>query len=235
MSAEAHLHATGTAADALSVREKPILFSGEMVGAILDGRKTMTRRVALKNPEYKEHYEFSGFRTNGRASFRLARPHKGLPLLMPSFGVNCPYGAPGDRLWVRETWKVSANRNDDPPSELRGEMSYGGVRYIADGDTDLKGKRRPSIHMPRWASRITLEITGVRVERLTEISFEDCRAEGCSPDFKCPAGDCRDATCTGTHYGEKWHFQNLWDSMAKPGFAWKDSPWVWCIAFRRIT
>jgi hypothetical protein len=173
------------------VREHPILFSGEMVRAILEGRKTMTRRV-IKAPK--------GF----------APEYAGV-----DFG--CPYGVPGDRLWVRETWQIGPELQD--------------VIYAADEKWNCNGvyippaacrSWKPSIHMPRWASRITLEITGVRAERVKQITGSNLYAEGFP-------GEAKVGSCFG------W-FVNLWDSLnAKRGFGWDVNPWVWIIEFRRTT
>jgi len=147
------------------VSERPILFSGEMVRAILDGRKTQTRRIVR------------------------GHPHTVKPL-----NIGCPYGVPGDRLWVKETFALS---RFDPEShedeDTKDPSQWDGVVYRADGEHgswehyDGKGGRarisapwRPSIYMPRWASRITLEVTSVRAERVQDISEQDAQAEGIS-------------------------------------------------------
>ena len=152
------------------MKERPILFSAPMVRAILDGRKTMTRRI-------------------------LTERH----------GEYCPYGHPGDFLWVRETFYNSRMDNSMP------------THYRADNqDEDFQLIWNPSIFMPRWASRILLEITAVRVERLQKISEDDARAEGVSPETVGP-------------------FSELWDSInRKPGRTWADNPFVWVIEFKRI-
>lgn len=184
------------------MKERPILFNGAMVRAILEGRKTHTRRIVkgmaldwleASSPEY------------------VADPEDHL----------CPLGAPGDRLWVRETWS-----SDD------GKTAH----YRADGETYNAGLPwRPSIHMPRWASRITLEITGVRVERLQEITEEGAKAEGCSPCGFAqevalnPAGGCSVTDLSGTSRGT---FRMLWDSIYKGSKSWDANPWVWDIEFR---
>ena len=176
-----------------TMKERPILFSAPMVRAILDGSKTQTRRVAK---------EFNGMPNLDGILRRY--PHQN----------GCPHGTPGDRLWVRETWAHERDGTGCPDDT--------GILYRAtdpgwdDEETGLRW--RPSIHMPRWASRILLEITDVRAQRLQEIGDEDARAEGYtpqSPDF--PVG---------------W-FQGLWDTIHGSG-AWHANPWVWAITFRRI-
>jgi hypothetical protein len=173
------------------MKERPILFGGPMVRAILDGSKTQTRRVAK---EFDEMPNLDGILQ------RFPRQN------------GCPYGTPGDRLWVRETWAHERDGTGCPDDT--------GVLYRATDpgwDDEGTGLRwRPSIFMPRIASRILLEITDVRVQRLQEISEEDARAEGCEP-FACP----RD------------RFQGLWDTIHGSG-AWHANPWAWAITFRRI-
>jgi len=139
------------------VSERPILFSGPMVRAILEGRKSQTRRVIkTHSPAYIERWKGA-----------------------EGWDKECSYGQPGDLLWVRETWRrhiVSPPNVDARIPRKRFDL---GVRYRADGHLMDDGKKWKSpIHMPRWASRLTLRITGVRVERLQEISGEDCIAEG---------------------------------------------------------
>src|SRR5690349_14568974 len=131
------------------MKERPILFSAPMVRAIVDGSETQTRRVV--KPQLPPCYGILGGGT------QWADPITGKR-------VRCPYGQPGDRLWVRETWTTRKGLDQVPPREISKSQSIG---YIADiADAPWEGRIRPSIHMPRWASRITLEITGVRVERL---------------------------------------------------------------------
>lgn len=178
------------------MKERPILFSGEMVRAILDGRKTQTRRVVK--------FDWCGS-ANGllhQASFDPA--------------YKCPYGKVGDRLWVRETWA---------------KLLSGRIWYRADGHSINDGGWRPSIHMPRWASRITLEITGVWVERLQAIGQNDAFREGVRR-----AADGRwfnYAPDGPTHNSARGSFISLWESINGPG-SWDANPWVWVIEFKRI-
>jgi hypothetical protein len=129
--------------------------------------------------------------------------------------VKCPYGLPGDRLWVRETWGPRITNGEPDPRQ-----QY--VKYRADDVDDSpcdendwhewEDRWRPSIHMPRWASRITLEVTGVRIERLQDISEADARAEGVVDTLA---------------------FEELWDSINGSG-AWDANPWCWCISFKPL-
>lgn len=126
--------------------------------------------------------------------------------------VLCPYGQPGDRLWVRETWAPVPSgpcRPDNP------------VMYAATVEKPHIWTWKPSIHMPRWASRITLEVTGVRVERLQDISNADCWAEGMCDDNN-----------PEQKLNRRW-FSELWESINGPG-SWEQNPWVWVVEFRRV-
>lgn len=220
------------------MRERPILFSAPMVRAILEGRKTQTRRVVKLQPA-------SGVRLSPFVPSGLEDGH--------GYGLNCPYGVPGDRLWVREThWRFTGcppawDGFVSPPS---GNPYYARA-YLGDPklDDNLVSAGAavivPSIYMPRWASRILLEITEVRVQRLHEIS-EDCAvAEGVdtSPltheDINdIPKGIVRDvawALGVGSRPSAKLAFQFLWDDLNdKRGFGWATNPWVWAITFRRV-
>jgi hypothetical protein len=191
------------------VRERPILFSGPMVRAILEGRKHQTRRIV-----------------------RVRKPTDHLVLASPYATSLCPYGQPGDRLWVRETWGPCA----------------GGVVYRASEDGAAcpdGGKWKPSIFMPRWASRITLEVTDVRVERLQDISEEDIAAEGIPLKRSQLTGglgvpgdwlaDERglDDSFRGDLINAKSAWQLLWDSINADRASWASNPWVWVVEFKR--
>jgi hypothetical protein len=181
------------------VKERPILFSGPMVRAILDGSKTQTRRTFKGTTEHKGPYNPAYMEAHQQAN---------------GWGSICPYGTPGDRLWVRETWAHERDGTGCPDDT--------GVLYRATDpgwDDEGTGLRwRPSIFMPRIASRILLEITDVRVQRLQEISDEDARAEGY--DRRSHA------------FPREW-FALLWERIHGPG-SWDANPWVWAITFRRI-
>ena len=203
------------------MRERPILFSSEMVRAILDGRKTQTRRVikfrSLPEIPVTSMYEHGGFEGEPFTQSWSA-DHAGEKSIVVEQGIKCPYGQPGDRLWVREafhSWHEDGNH----------------AIYRADGEDQRVGKRHesygvgrwsPSIHMPRWASRITLEVTGVRVERVQKISAKDLVAEGA-------------ITKDPFNVTNRPHFQRLWDWInTKRGFGWEKNPWVWVVEFKRI-
>lgn len=188
------------------MKERPIIFSGPMVRALLDGRKTQTRRIVKPQPRYDI------VQCEGGIGFYEKTPN---PTSSGYSVFGCPYGVPGDRLWVRETWR---------PSQVDG------VAWYAETCGDESHHRwRPSIHMPRWASRITLEITGVRVERVQSISREDAIAEGCDEE-SLGSQHCIDgmpAPCV-------W-YMDLWNSLnAARGFGWDANPWCWVLEFRRV-
>jgi hypothetical protein len=196
------------------MKERPILFSAPMVRAILSGSKTQTRRAIKPQPESEhsgEPYWFVG----GCRAWRIRGCTE--PNRSGSYNeIACPYGQPGDRLWVREAWM-----------DLRGvEGAIGKAMYRATfGNAPEGGKWRPSIHMPRWASRITLEVTGVRVERLQDISDSDAWDEGIDFEAYTAAGGCKDAPRVA--------FGNLWESINSPG-SWIANPWVWVVEFKKL-
>lgn len=197
--------------------ERPILFSGPMIRAILEGRKTQTRRVVKKQPKEGERLTAQFF----------AR-------------VNCPFGHPGDRLWVRETWAMMC-RVADPDCYCEDEAQHY-FEYRADTGNKRPGdwpdpedeefqdapRWRPSIHMPRRACRIFLEISEVRVERLLEICEEDAKKEG-YPTVPSPS--------TLTESGMKWMkpkdwFHEQWARIY--GYHCESNPWVWVIEFKPL-
>lgn len=273
--------------------ERPILFSGAMVRAILDGRQTQTRRVVKSRDAgaldaaffYADRETFA--QLNGDPSRFL--------------GLLCPFGRPGDRLWVRETWRTGAWRDDGrvaldyaanpevtytpwlrPPAETFKRLAAQGMddcrRAVARGALSVEEhadgrftwphggspcRWRPSIHMPRWASRLTLEVTGVRVERLNDISEEDAKADGVEVHMmpeewravrqqhgrneaitfdREPSADLiaalrlRDVTHVPARpvRSAVAGFRSLWESINGTG-SWAENPWVWRIEFRRVT
>jgi hypothetical protein len=202
--------------------ERPILFSAEMVRAILDGRKTQTRRVMKVQPwpdatvevgPYHPHrIDRNGESQPGPATFGAIWDHQDI-VNGGDAGLRCPYGAPGDLLWVRETWTQY-------PIELNPEPCDAWYKATSNGPP-RPFKWRPSIHMPRWASRITLRITDIRVERLQDISCADAEAEGAGHEAGLTGGQAREA------------FSHLWNKINGPG-AWEANPWVWVVCFERV-
>lgn len=217
------------------MRERGIIFNAEMVRAILDGRKTQTRRVMQFQPESPSH----GIRfiTEAKSSADIGKyfwsESNALGNRARSKLFTCPFGQPGDRLWVRETWsedfanyypndRVWYAANDDRRRDIEIVDGVRGI-YSPESDVHVPFRWRPSIHMPRWASRITLEITGVRVERLCDISDEEAGKEG-YPANPYPFGGRMD----------KWlWFRQLWDSIY-PNQSFKHNPWVWVVEFKRV-
>lgn len=264
-------------------RERPILFSSPMVRAILAGQKTQTRRLVtvtggmFSSPMVRAI--MAGTKTvtggkvrlcngDGRGAFLYLdfdgvpglswRPYGGAPTQpYPNPQDACPYGVPGDRLWVRETWRSWEERCDDgsgsphdydtqcgphcsqtyvayaasPRTGYRPKPDGATITYLDDSTPlesyheSLTGPWRPSIFMPRWASRITLELTDVRVQRLQDISEEDAKAEGITEPMP----------IMGTR-GYVAAFSYLWDSINGKRYPWTDSnPWVWALTFRRLS
>ncbi|EML3180119.1 hypothetical protein QK363_23000 [Pseudomonas aeruginosa] len=223
-------------------KERPILFSGPMVRAILEGRKTVTRRVVTPQPD------FLGSMVDPNTPFKTL--DAGLHAR-----ITCPYGQPGDRLWVRETWTdvnmcgapALAYRADEDIRDLmeepgflddRGAFNYDDPRVkpypFACWYAELDQARwRPSIHMPRWACRILLEITAVRVERLQDISEEQALAEGVRGE---PCDHARQACADIGCWGDtaKGAFGFLWESLNGEG-SWAENPWVWVVEIKRVT
>jgi len=218
------------------VKERPILFSGPMVRALLAGTKVQTRRVVKPQPIMRDGgdcvVEYGKQRHSGPAEYLLGH-------VLPKFG--CPYGQPGDRLWVREAHMIQAHpadiglsRADIPKTWDAAVASAGSVIYRADPGAELLADGRkwsPSIHMPRWASRLTLEITGVRVERLNDISESDALAEGVTA---VSSGGVTLFTTTGVNCFQtaKDAYAALWESINGPG-SWDANPWVWVVEFKR--
>lgn len=185
--------------------ERPILFSAPMVRAVLNGSKTQTRRVA---------------KLTDAAHVKEPRGHRRWHPADPEARLACPYGQPGDKLWVRETWAhgvhaLAANRDEDGP------FVYAATDSIQHR---LGDKWTPGIHMFRWASRITLEVARVRLERLHACNEVDAIAEGAK------AADCTYEHPSWTPY--RLGYCKLWESINGPG-SWDKNPWVWVVEFTR--
>lgn len=191
-------------------RSKPILFSAPMVRAILSDAKTQTRRV-VKLPRWAEPGTLEEGADGALAIARVSGCLADVP---------CPYGSPGDTLWVRETWQTATTPTDR-------DLSM--VRYAADGPVHCEGDEwtwRPSIHMPRWASRITLRVTSVRVERLHAITEDDAAAEGAPRVLALDEEHGRDER------GHRIGFEALWREINGDA-SWDANPWVWRVEFYR--
>lgn len=230
----------------IQIKERPIIFTAPMVRAILEGRKTVTRREVKKQA----------------ALDCLAAGFEPAFLALPGNSDLCPYGRQGDRLWVRETWGVISHdfdeqgnmidwKPDRPATGIRelpfGRGYYSGhVIYRADGEAewagdddgggDTRSARHTSIHMPRAASRILLEITDVRVERLQAISDKQALAEGVRLYADHAAlGDWYHVEGKETYSADpRKSFELLWSSINGPT-AWDANPWVWAVEFKRVT
>lgn len=210
------------------MKKRPIIFSAPRVRAILAGQQTQTRRIVMPQPKSYLHHAKSGdaqvYSTDANG-FRSRNP------------IPCPYGQPGDRLWVRETWRLwggsSFADNGEPldPDILIGSLASMREDFLRSrpleyyADTGDEGPWRSPIHMPRWASRILLEITAVRVERLQEISEEDAEAEGVRNSLHLHGG-----RFARENFAHLW-----WTIYGDNGYgSWEANPWVWVIEFRRI-
>ena len=181
----------------MEIKEKPILMSEPMIKAILAGRKTMTRRVVKERPES----DWTDIRW-------------------------CPFQV-GQRLWVRETWRAMAVDDELSPCEISSDYAPI-IQYKTTEPCSqdiIMGQWRPSIFMPRWASRITLEVTGVKVERLQEITESDASAEGVH--IQKPYGVIGANLFISA-------FQTLWDSINCKKYPWSSNPWVWVISFKPL-
>lgn len=212
-----------------NVRERPILFSAAMVRAILAGTKTQTRRIVKPQPERYETKNGWGL------TWKDNKCGGGSDWLVKY----CPYGTVGDRLWVRETWAHDPSPGANCDDHLCGLPTHVWYRAsVSDEHASMHAgaaRWRPSIHMPRWASRIELEIAAVRVERLRDISEGDADAEGFGGYFPARAFP-NHAWSQAALDGDKSIpecFAELWDAINGKRAPWSSNPWVWVIDFRR--
>ena len=238
--------------------ERPILFSGPMVRAILAGKKTQTRRIlqmrdAGQRLGIEYHADVHMWAQRAYGAWDGGCWSDGGPATMVA-GIRCPYGQPSDTLWVRETWQSLAFGREfgvevhyaadgyDPATDYERRAA---CRRVIDPcpDKDNRfrpvsfGKWRPSIFMPRWASRLTLRITSVRVERLQDISEADAKAEGVLPFFEQFTAIGRDQRVGGRLCADHPHWASfvcLWDEINGDRGAWASNPWVWVVTFERV-
>ncbi len=215
------------------MKERPILFSAPMVRALLDGTKTQTRRIVKPQADARTTAAFQGADGIWRFSYPTARA----PVSHADWDVRCPYGMPGDRLWVRETCFINDYRGVDVPVDERADCN---IVYKADPLPDFEGEEnlivwRPSIHMPRWASRIDLENVSVRVERLENITEADALAEGVDMNQLVTMPMFPGAPCTVTIKPRSAieAYAMLWESINGPG-SWHANPWVWAVEFKAV-
>lgn len=224
------------------IHEIPILFTAPMVRALLAGTKTQTRRIVKGLPAAITAWQgpwqaHGGGYPDGTDWCFGSGEIKGDPL---NFYVDkrmpCPYGLPGHRLWVRETHRFGKGYDGVAPRHLEAGKDIVRIHYEADGAAPAgMGQTRVSIHMTRWASRIDLEVTGVRVERLQAISEADAKAEGCQPASEHDApritGDEGPGYFHPKSYAEGYRL--LWESINGAG-SWDLNQWVWVIEFKRV-
>lgn len=240
------------------MKERPIIFSGPMVRAILEGRKTQARRIVKPQPPSQEEVRSksgSGYSwippgpaTVGRFDYwRVGGPVWAVRELMgrePK--LRCPYGIPGHRLWCRESmdYRCVEEQAGSNPADIYRIWAH---VYAADGvevdftdspDDNLPKRYIPSIHMPRWASRITLEVCSVRIERLQEITEEDARAEGVETDEYFERQEHYDTVAPpGESIGRptaRGEFEVLWDHINAKRAPWSSNPWAWVVEFRKV-
>lgn len=234
-------------------KEIPILMSTMMVQAILQGRKTKTRRLRGLDEVNKEpvKVEFIRFQEYPDSSLRAIFQHEDSD---EPGSVKCPYGKPGDVLWVRETWWsgyvldendcipdntltywYKADTNDARPGDMSDERCY----HLWGNNKECWPKWKPSIHMPKESARVWLEVTDVRVERLQDITEEDAKAEGVK-SFRPVPGDGPAETLYYHYTKDKWgpspkhSFETLWRKINDEE-SWNKNPWVWVIAFKVLS
>ncbi|EKN4037605.1 hypothetical protein NUF46_003928 [Yersinia enterocolitica] len=211
------------------MNEKPILFNSEMVNAILSGRKTQTRRIMKVQPEnthlgLRRIIESKNSSENGKYFWSQSDACGTKPR---SKTFSCPLGQPSDQLWVRECFRVHSRATDVATLVYRASERHSWTEQtrrvpVSDCNRPVSPEKwTPSLHMPRWASRINLLITGIRVERLNDISEQDALAEGVSANEHSPA---------------RYVFGSLWQSIygADNPKSWQANPWVWVIEFERM-
>lgn len=222
------------------MKERPILFSGPLVPPILVDAKTQTRRLVTPQPETAPLPREEWGRERGLAPLPAwLFPFRRRSDEESNYAIRCPYGTAGDRLWVKETWQTVESLDDVRPIQLAERVP---IRYVADGAVrglvrEPWGKTRVSIHMPRFASRVTLEVVKVRLERLQDITEQDAKAEGVRSFFAQFPNIGREQRITS---GERAidapfraSFACKWDEINGDRGLWKSNPWVWVVEFTR--
>ncbi|WP_186148170.1 hypothetical protein [Burkholderia gladioli] len=226
------------------MKQLPIVLTGAEVIATLRSEKTQMRHLVSPQPEVSPKGNLCGEWLN-RPLNGLLLPH------LQDIAIECPFGQPGDRLWVREAFRFPAQFDDDSPARVADRcldagyrQAWAPIRFEADGKTrdwpsvgappqpnDTPGRLRPARHMPIWASRLSLKIVNIRVERLQAISEADARAEGAPIEEHHTRGYCAGESRPPSIRA----FRDSWDAEHAAGdHAWDMNPWVWAIAFRRI-
>lgn len=204
--------------------ERGIIMAADSVRAILAGRKTQTRRVYRpRNPEPWELPPGEGYKDDGTP----------WPMYQDTYGdfhpIRCPYGAPGDRLWVRESWTRWCS---DEGCDKRGHIAY---RADASAEVERMTSWRSPLHMPRWASRLTLEVVEVRVQRVQEISEQDAEAEGIERDeYGRAVNPVVAGLKTRVSHTAVQAYRHAWDAINGRRFPWSSNPWVWAVTFKRV-
>ncbi|HBV2211416.1 TPA: hypothetical protein MDR63_000818 [Klebsiella quasipneumoniae] len=222
------------------MKERGMIFNSEMVRAILDGRKTQTRRIMKVQPKPSKSrpgdFWFSSKKLESMVHVSDLAPGNS-PIADYHLFIQehcCPFGAVGDRIWVRETFAALEPGSYEQVKPQDGhcqDLRYAATDRLAKSDADIRGyKWVPSIHMPRWASRILLEITDVRVERLNAISQADAIAEGAPPSH--PSIDCVSQEYGFPDFSRSW-FGQTWQHIYGEE-SWDANPWVWVIEFKRV-
>ncbi|MGS1072414.1 hypothetical protein [Burkholderia glumae] len=220
------------------MKQRSIVFTSAEVVATLRGEKTQVRRVVSPQPDVSSHGNLCGE--------WLSRPLNGLLLpRLQDIPIHCPLGQPGDRLWAREAFRFTAEFDGDSPARVAERCLDAGyrepwapIRYEADGakrDWEFTGaphgRLRPARHMPIWASRLSLHVVGIRVERLQSISEADARAEAAPLEEHHTRGYCAGESRPSSIRA----FRDTWDAEDAAGdHAWDMNPWVWVIEFKRI-
>jgi hypothetical protein len=217
------------------MKERPIIMTAESIRAILDRRKIQTRRVMNPQPFPCDHAQFTEASWKDAPTAWVSDDDGDWFCDYCGNGINsagesiykCPFGQPGNRLWIREGWAAHKRHDKKKPSDIP-PFSW---RYhkeaiesgLPENRCDKMGKWRNAMYMPRWASRITLEVIEVRVEQVQSISEVDCRLEGCGPLFK---------TLSRDRFAAVW--QSINGKRANGKYAWKKNPYIWAITFKML-